>query len=346
MEFNPDSLLGLGIRLVELQQAIEGIRLSPVINLQQFTSVRNVFQEFAGPLHRACLQNTKDWLSGELNCIEREYLEARDTNPPPIYLKQNALELVVSIEEDFVIFPNEARQALENNLENNFTKGELEGLCVWLNVEPEDIPNYQSPKPQFAQEIVKYFRNRGRLQEVIARCRELRPGISWRKVVLISIPEWLKAAWWEELERSLVSQLKAELADFDEFPVVLLPETYWSKTSLENVAGSLVGNSPPLIPEEMFRLLPSTAQDDFQEAANCFACGQYTAAILLARRAARVAWDEYFVQTGYKEPASEAVTLGLIDNLQERFTENEQVAAWKEFEKATLLIKSIVSIME
>jgi hypothetical protein len=71
------------------------------------------------------------------------------------------------------------RTKLRRNLAEHFNKDELRTLCFDLGIEHENLPE---AKDGMARELVAYCVRTGRIAELVAKCRELRPNVSWPEV--------------------------------------------------------------------------------------------------------------------------------------------------------------------
>lgn len=66
---------------------------------------------------------------------------------------------------------------LRDKLIRYFNKGELRGLAFTLGILHEDLPG--ETISELAQSLVLYCEQRGRLGELVARCRAERPHVTW-----------------------------------------------------------------------------------------------------------------------------------------------------------------------
>jgi hypothetical protein len=66
---------------------------------------------------------------------------------------------------------------LRDKLTRHFTKGELKTVCFDLGVAHDDLP--ADTRTELAQALVEYCYLRGRLPELVRRCREERPHVHW-----------------------------------------------------------------------------------------------------------------------------------------------------------------------
>ena len=66
---------------------------------------------------------------------------------------------------------------LRDELARRFTKEELRGLCFDLGVDYDDLPS--TTKTGQAQDLILYLERSGRLAELLALCRRLRPTAKW-----------------------------------------------------------------------------------------------------------------------------------------------------------------------
>jgi hypothetical protein len=66
---------------------------------------------------------------------------------------------------------------LRDQLVEYFDEGELNNICFDLNIDPQTLPG--ETKQDQAREMIIYCQRRGLMEKLIARCRELRPNVSW-----------------------------------------------------------------------------------------------------------------------------------------------------------------------
>jgi len=66
---------------------------------------------------------------------------------------------------------------LRDELAQRFTKEDLRALCFDLGVDYDDLPS--ATKINQSQDLILYLERTGRLDELIARCRQLRPNVKW-----------------------------------------------------------------------------------------------------------------------------------------------------------------------
>ena len=66
---------------------------------------------------------------------------------------------------------------LRDELVRRFTKEELRGLCFDLGVDYDDLPS--TTKTGQAQDLILHLERAGRLAELLALCRKLRPAAKW-----------------------------------------------------------------------------------------------------------------------------------------------------------------------
>jgi hypothetical protein len=66
---------------------------------------------------------------------------------------------------------------LRDQLAGRFNKAELVNLCFDLGINHEQFPD--TTLVEMARELVAYCRRSGRLPQLIARCRVLRPHLTW-----------------------------------------------------------------------------------------------------------------------------------------------------------------------
>ena len=68
---------------------------------------------------------------------------------------------------------------LRQNLVDHFNREELRTLCFDLGIEHEDLPD---AKEGLARELVAHCQRRGIITDLVAKCRKLRPDVSWEGV--------------------------------------------------------------------------------------------------------------------------------------------------------------------
>ncbi len=73
--------------------------------------------------------------------------------------------------------PETYRTRLRMMIDQCFNKSELQTLCFDLTVD-YDILNGEN-KSDKARELVAYFQRRGAICDLVAKCQELRPNVSW-----------------------------------------------------------------------------------------------------------------------------------------------------------------------
>ena len=66
---------------------------------------------------------------------------------------------------------------LRDQLVQHFNRGELKGLCFDMGVAHDDLQG--ETRTELAQSLVAYCHTRGRLPELVALCRKLRPNVAW-----------------------------------------------------------------------------------------------------------------------------------------------------------------------
>jgi hypothetical protein len=72
------------------------------------------------------------------------------------------------------------RARLRKNLTECFNKGELSTLCFDLEINDENLA--ADTLDGMAMELVACCERTGRITEIVAKCRELRPNVSWPEV--------------------------------------------------------------------------------------------------------------------------------------------------------------------
>lgn len=70
----------------------------------------------------------------------------------------------------------EYRARLRQNLTERFNRGELRTLCFDLGIEYENLPEM---KDGMARELVARCERTGSISALVAKCKELRPDVSW-----------------------------------------------------------------------------------------------------------------------------------------------------------------------
>ena len=73
--------------------------------------------------------------------------------------------------------PTETLARLHQNIAAYFGDEELRSLCFDLGVDYADLP--ASNKDGMARELVAHMERRGRIPELVAVCRKLRPNVEW-----------------------------------------------------------------------------------------------------------------------------------------------------------------------
>ncbi len=66
---------------------------------------------------------------------------------------------------------------LRDQLASYFSESELNDLCFDLNIDYENLPD--QTKLEKARELIIYCQRHGRMADLMARCQELRPQLSW-----------------------------------------------------------------------------------------------------------------------------------------------------------------------
>jgi predicted component of type VI protein secretion system len=67
--------------------------------------------------------------------------------------------------------------SFRENLTNSFSESELNDLCFDLGIDYDNLAG--QTKSAKARELILYIQRRGWLNQLIARCRELRPNLDW-----------------------------------------------------------------------------------------------------------------------------------------------------------------------
>ena len=75
--------------------------------------------------------------------------------------------------------PTDHRAVLRQNLVDHFNREELRTLCFDLGIEHENLPD---AKESLARELVAHCERTGKIRELVAQCRKLRPNVSWEVV--------------------------------------------------------------------------------------------------------------------------------------------------------------------
>lgn len=73
----------------------------------------------------------------------------------------------------------DSRTRLRKALAEYFSLDELDTLCSDLGVDYESVPGYGRDKETRVREIVTYFEDRGRLNDLVAQCATERPLVRW-----------------------------------------------------------------------------------------------------------------------------------------------------------------------
>ena len=84
--------------------------------------------------------------------------------------------------EGAAVLLSQLRQALITN----FNKSELRQLAFDLDVEYEELAG--STRSDKALSLIDYLRRHGRLPDLITKCRQLRPRVTWLEVAHIESP--------------------------------------------------------------------------------------------------------------------------------------------------------------
>lgn len=75
----------------------------------------------------------------------------------------------------------EALRSLRESMIDSFDEGECHSLCFDLGVNFDSLPG--DTLDDKCRELILYQRRRGRLMELVERCRELRPAGRWPDVI-------------------------------------------------------------------------------------------------------------------------------------------------------------------
>lgn len=77
----------------------------------------------------------------------------------------------------------DSRTRLRKALAEHFSLDELDTLCTDLGVDYESVPGYGRDKETRVREIVTYFEDRGRLNDLVDQCAQERPLVGWSDLV-------------------------------------------------------------------------------------------------------------------------------------------------------------------
>lgn len=73
-----------------------------------------------------------------------------------------------------------------------FNRDELELLCSDLGVDPENVQGIERSKEYWAQQIILHFSRRDALDDLLARCQELRPNAPWSEIIAPASADLIK----------------------------------------------------------------------------------------------------------------------------------------------------------
>ena len=94
--------------------------------------------------------------------------------------------------------PLEIRTELREKLAQYFNKEELRTLCFDLGIQYEDLPDTLEG---MARDLVAFLDRRGRIPDLIARCRTLRPNLTYDQAIVVLKKARLDYPKNQELER-------------------------------------------------------------------------------------------------------------------------------------------------
>lgn len=95
----------------------------------------------------------------------------------PLYVGQSTVSYLIAQLQSAPQVDHARLVELRNRLNEFFNESELRDLCFTLNVTYESLAG--SGKGDTVRELVDYARRNGRLADVIAYCRKMRPHVSW-----------------------------------------------------------------------------------------------------------------------------------------------------------------------
>lgn len=106
----------------------------------------------------------------------------RKQNSEPVSVSES--DSTVSRDESMTAEPRHLA-SLRQNLVQFFDVSELKNLCFDLNVDYESLPG--DTKADKARELLKHMQRHGRLDELVAQCRQIRPQVRWLRTTAVSL---------------------------------------------------------------------------------------------------------------------------------------------------------------
>lgn len=263
LKIDPKKLFDLGTHFTSFETIVEEIK-SPLIS--DFFKLREALSNLDGPLQDARLGNTRNWLAKKLKELDQDY-EAYVKGRPFVHTGLNQKQL----------------RQLQKDITEYFDEAELHDLCMELGIDFENLPgeNHSSK----ARELIKYCKRHGNLLELVELCEIERPRVQWLSDQLAH--KSLRVHEWSQIKWELAHEIASELQDMSLVSLPRPPEPPPSQEELDDIYIAFRVR-------ERFDALPVTAQAACQESLNCFACGQYTAAVVLAWHAAELVLGEYY----------------------------------------------------
>lgn len=184
---------------------------------------------------------------------------------------------------------------LRKDMVDSYSKEEIAVLCMDLGINHEDL-NGDTLTGKI-QDLIEYCRRRKLLPKLVKICEEERPDVLWLDGQ--NAYKCLKTEEWRNFNFELIKKLNYELQGYS---LLYLPN-FQPPPSIDEIEDIY----KCFHPREQFDALPIAVQSVLQEAINCFACGQYTASVMLTWHATKTTIDEYYHRLYAYLP--EAITL-------------------------------------
>ena len=81
-------------------------------------------------------------------------------------------------------YPTEFLAQLRQQLDDSFSREELETLCFDMGVDYEDLVGAGGPKSALTRNLIAYLIRRDRLSDLVEKCSEVRPNVKWTEYEL------------------------------------------------------------------------------------------------------------------------------------------------------------------
>ena len=143
--------------------------------LQQYDEAAAAHAAVVGTTYTAVLKGSGAIAQGSGDALGERAVKAGDVHGPIITGSGNVIHTGRSAASSVTLPPTLA--PLRDNLTRYFNKSELKGLCFDLGVAHDDLPG--DTRTELAQALVEHCHERGRLPELIRRCRAERPHVRW-----------------------------------------------------------------------------------------------------------------------------------------------------------------------